>query len=47
MSNDHQDRRWETEMSRGLDERARGLDGTPFSLDQVKGRAARVRRNRR
>jgi hypothetical protein len=47
MSNDHQDHRWETEMSRALDDRARGLDGTPFSLDQVKGRAARIRRNRR
>ncbi|WP_134738225.1 hypothetical protein [Nocardioides sp. 503] len=43
MSNEH----WESEMSRGLDERARGLDDTPFSLDRVKGRARRIRRTRR
>jgi hypothetical protein len=43
MSNDH----WESEMGRELGERARSLDDAPFSLDQVKGRAARIKRNRR
>ncbi|WP_193613901.1 hypothetical protein [Nocardioides lijunqiniae] len=47
MSNHHEDRRWESEMSRGLDARASNLDDAPFSLEQVKGRATRIRRRRR
>ena len=47
MSNDPTTDPWESELSRGLGEHARGLDEAPFSLDQVKGRASRIRRNRR
>ncbi len=38
---------WETEMSRTFDQRVRDLNEAPLSLDQVKGKAVRIRRNRR
>lgn len=39
--------RWEAEVSRTFDRRVRDLHEAPLSLDQVKGRAGRIRRNRR
>jgi hypothetical protein len=44
--NDHTDP-WETEMSREFDERVRDLHEAPLTLDQVKGKAGRIRRTRR
>ncbi|GEP36614.1 hypothetical protein NPS01_02770 [Nocardioides psychrotolerans] len=41
------DHEWESRVSRELGQRAQGLDETPFSLDQVKGRAGSIRRTRR
>ena len=46
MSN-HTNDPWETEMSRTFDQRVRDLHEAPLSLDQVKGKAVRIRRNRR
>jgi hypothetical protein len=43
---DHNDP-WETEMSRTFDRRVRDLHEAPLSFDQVRGRAGRIRRNRR
>ncbi|MCD4535711.1 hypothetical protein LRP67_16595 [Nocardioides sp. cx-169] len=43
MSIDH----WESEVRRELGDRVQGLDDAPFSLDQVKDRASRLRRTRR
>ena len=44
--NDHTDP-WETEMSREFDQRVRDLHEAPLTLDQVKGKAGRIRRTRR
>lgn len=41
------DRAWESAMSRDFDARVRGLTEAPLSLDEVKGKAVRIRRNRR
>ena len=38
---------WETEMSREFDQRVRDLHEAPLNLDRVKGKAGRIRRNRR
>lgn len=46
MSN-HTNDPWETEMSRTFDQRVRDLHEAPLDLDQVKGRAGKIRRNRR
>ncbi len=46
MSN-HTNDPWETEMSRTFDQRVRDLHEAPLSLDQVKGKATRIRRTRR
>ncbi len=46
MSN-HTNDPWEDEMSRTFDQRVRDLHEAPLSLDQVKGKAVRIRRNRR
>ena len=46
MSN-HTNDPWETEMSRTFDQRVRDLNEAPLNLDQVKGKAVRIRRNRR
>jgi hypothetical protein len=46
MSN-HTNDPWETEMSRTFDRRVRDLHEAPLNLDQVKGKAVRIRRNRR
>ena len=46
MSN-HTNDPWEAEMSRTFDRRVHDLHEAPLSLDQVKGRAVRIRRNRR
>ncbi len=37
---------WETEMSREFDQRVRDLHEAPLTLDQVKGKAGRIRRTR-
>lgn len=41
------DRAWESAMSRDFDARVRGLTEAPLSLDEVKGKAVKIRRNRR
>ncbi len=46
MSN-HTNDPWETEMSRTFDQRVRDLHEAPLDLDQVKGKAGKIRRNRR
>jgi hypothetical protein len=46
MSN-HTNDPWEVEMSRTFDSRVRDLNEAPLSLDSVKGKAGRIRRNRR
>ncbi len=46
MSN-HTNDPWETEMSRTFDQRVRDLNEAPLNLDQVKGKATRIRRTRR
>lgn len=38
---------WESELTRGLDQRVRDLHEAPFTLDQVKGRATTIQRRRR
>lgn len=38
---------WEVEMNRTFDQRVRDLNEAPLSLDQVKGKAGKIRRNRR
>jgi hypothetical protein len=44
---DHTNDPWEAEMSRTFDQRVRDLNEAPLSLDQVKGKAVRIRRTRR
>jgi hypothetical protein len=46
MSNHHDDP-WEVEMTRTFDQRVRDLHEAPLTLDHVKGKAGRIRRNRR
>lgn len=41
------DRAWESAMSRDFDARVRGLVEAPLSLGEVKGKAVKIRRNRR
>lgn len=46
MNTNHTDP-WEAEMSRAFDARVRTLHESPLTFDQVRGRAGRIRRNRR
>ena len=47
MTNEHDDTRWESAMSRDFDARVRDLDEAPLDLDAVKGKAVTIRRKRR
>lgn len=47
MNNRTDDNAWEEAMSRDFDARVRDLHEAPFDFDSVKGKARRIRRNRR
>ncbi len=46
MSHDAPDH-WEQQMTRGLDSRVSGLDESPWTIGDIRGRARRIQRNRR